>query len=225
MIFRSLVRFLIDLFVRLTTKVTVIGFENLPAGAYIATANHLGRLDVPLIYYLLRRDDIILIAAEKYQKNPVWRWAARQLDAIFVDRFNADFQALRKVLQRLKQGGVFVIAPEGTRSKTGGLLKGRPGASFLAAKAGVPVVPVAVTGTEDAVVGAQFHRLKRANVTLRIGTPYTLPPVAGPAREAALDGYTEEIMCQIAALLPPNYRGHYTDYPRVQELQQPAQPA
>ena len=57
--------------------------------------------------------------------------------------------SLREVLQRLNQGGVLIIAPEGTRSKTGGLLPGKPGTTYLAAKTGVPVLPVGIVGSED----------------------------------------------------------------------------
>jgi 1-acyl-sn-glycerol-3-phosphate acyltransferase len=140
------------------------------------------------------------------------------LNVIWVDRFNADFSAIREALSRLKKGGALVLAPEGTRSKTGALIEGRPGISYLAAKAGVPIVPVAIVGSEDKVVVSYLKRLRRAPITIRIGEPFTLPPVPVKDREAALQQYTDEIMCRIAALLPVEYRGVYTDHPRLKEL-------
>ena len=100
--------------------------ENLPAsGGYIVVANHLGRMDIPLVYDLLDRDDVILLVAEKYRKYGIVRWLVKKVDALWLERFSADFSALRNTLVRLKAGGVLVIAPEGTRSPTGALLPGK----------------------------------------------------------------------------------------------------
>lgn len=214
-----LVRLFINMITLLAIKLHVEGLDKLPkSGAAIITANHLGRLDVPLIWYVVRRDDIIVIVAEKYQKSALLRWLTRHLNAIFVDRYNADFSAMRQVLDKLKKGGVFVVAPEGTRSKTEALIEGRSGAAYLAAKSGVPVYPVAVTGTEDRVAKRQLKHLRRVQVRGWVGEPYTLPPLPRENRDQVLQEYTDEMMCRIAALLPPEYRGVYTDHPRLKEL-------
>jgi 1-acyl-sn-glycerol-3-phosphate acyltransferase len=214
-----IVRALIHLFFRLFVRLHVKNIENLPAsGAYIAAANHLGRLDVPIIYHLLDRDDVTLMVAEKYRSQAIYRWLVRRMNAIFVDRFKADFNALRFMLAHMKKGGVLVIAPEGTRSPTGALIEGRPGSSYLAAKSGAPIVPVGVTGTEDQRVMDSFSRLKRPEVVVQVGKPFVLFALDGRARDEALEAHTDEIMCQIAALLPPNYRGVYSDHPRLAEL-------
>jgi len=220
----KIARFLIRNLIRLLVHVEVYGFENVPGtGAFIVAANHIGRLEVALVYDLLDRSDVILLVAEKYRRSAVWRWFVRQLNAVFIDRYAADFAALRVTLQRLRQGGVLVMAPEGTRSPTGALMPGRSGASFLAAKSGLPVVPEGVTGTEDQRVLNQLSHFRRSRVVVRIGAPFTLPPLHGGGREAALQAYTNEIMCRIAALLPPEYRGVYASHPRLEELLQPTQ--
>lgn len=212
-------RFVINLIIWLVSRPEVQGLENVPAeGSFAIAANHLGRLDAILVYYFTNRKDIILLVAEKYQKIPLARWFARKLDAIWVDRFNADFNALRKALDRLRGGGVLVLAPEGTRSPTGALIEGRPGISYLAAKAGVPIIPVGLAGTEDRRVLSYLKRLRRAPIRVRIGRPFYLPPVPRENRDQALKDYTDEIMCRIAALLPPDYRGVYADHPRLQEI-------
>jgi 1-acyl-sn-glycerol-3-phosphate acyltransferase len=212
-------RFLVHWLMRLAVTIEVHGMENLPAtGGYIAAANHLGRLDPGLVYSLLDRQDIIMLVAEKYRRFAILRWLVKSLDGIWVDRFNADFAAMRNVLERLRKGGALIMAPEGTRSPTGALLEGRAGASYLAARAGVPVLPVAVTGTEDQQVNKNLLRLKRTPVTVRVGAPFSLPPVDKQERDVILQKYTDEIMCRIAALLPPAYRGVYADHPRLQEL-------
>jgi 1-acyl-sn-glycerol-3-phosphate acyltransferase len=216
-----LLRFLLNVFFRLFTHLEVSGLEKLPpSGGYIAAANHLGRVDVALVYHLLDRQDVYLLVAEKYQKYSIYRWLVKHMDAVWVDRFGADFGALREMLKRLRKGGVLVIAPEGTRSPTGALIEGRPGGGYLAARAGVPIVPVAATGTQDALVKARWLHLRKPHITLRVGQPFTLPELKGQDREAALQQYTDEIMCRIAALLPPDYRGVYADHTRLKELLQ-----
>lgn len=212
-------QFIVRLLVRSTTCLEVQGLENVPQeGSFVVASNHLGRLDPALVYYLLDRQDIILLVAEKYGRIGILRWFGSHVDAIFVDRFGADFGAVREALSRLRKGGVLVLAPEGTRSRTAALIEGRSGASYLAAKANTPIIPVAITGTEDYYVYSQLKRLRRARVTVRVGKPFTLPAVKGKIHEEVLKGYTDQIMCQIAALLPVEYRGVYTDHPCLKEL-------
>jgi 1-acyl-sn-glycerol-3-phosphate acyltransferase len=216
-----LARWFVHLMFRLIARVTLHGGERIPPdGAYVITSNHIGRLDAPLVYYLLGRQDVIMLVAEKYRQSAFYRWFVKQLDAIWVDRFNADLRALRTTLNRLKQGQVLVMAPEGTRSKTGQLNYARPGASYLAVKAGVPILPVGVVGTQDHRVVQSLKRLQRLDIHVYIGEPFHLPPLKGGDREEALQAYTDEIMCRIAALLPAESRGVYADHPRLQELLQ-----
>jgi 1-acyl-sn-glycerol-3-phosphate acyltransferase len=211
--------FLARLVVRLTTRLEIQGLENLPAsGSFVIASNHLGRLDPAMAYCILDRKDIIMLVAEKYREIPMVPWLVKLLDGIWVDRFNADLGAVRQALTRLRMGGVLVLAPEGTRSKTGALIRGWPGAGYLAAKAGAPIVPVALVGTEDKAVASNLRRLKRSPVLAYAGKPFTLTAVPLKDREAALEVYTDEIMCRIAALLPPAYRGVYSDHPRLKEL-------
>ncbi len=215
----QLIHRIVKVLVFLLAKVEVIDWDNLPKqGSYIAVANHAGRLEVLLVYYLLDRPDVILMIAEKYRSSALWRWIARRVDGIFIDRYNADFTALRQVLKRLQKGGVLAIAPEGTRSQSGTLQEGHWGAAFLAAKAGVPLIPVGATGTWDQEVLWRFKHFKRARVKLRIGKPFNLSSLDPHTRDAQLKDGTDEIMCQIAALLPPEQRGVYADHPRLIEI-------
>lgn len=214
-----LARFSIRLLFWLIAKLRVYGMENVDLSeSFVAVGNHIGRLDPGLVYIILDRRDIIMFVAEKYRKYAFYRWLIRNMDAIWVDRYNADLGAMREALRRLKRGGVVTIAPEGTRSPDGTLRQGNAGASFLAAKAGVPVVPVAFTGTEDSEVISRLRRLKRLDIVACVGKPFTLPPLVAGDREAQLQEYTDEIMCHIAALLPPERRGFYADHPLTLEI-------
>lgn len=216
----KIIRFIIRLILRLIARVELSGRENLPAAkGYVIASNHIGRLDAALVYYALDRHDIIMLIAEKYRKNAFWRWLAKQVDGIFIDRFNPDIRALREAMKRLQRGGVLAIAPEGTRSKTGTLIEAKPGGIYLAWKSGAPILPVAVTGTQDAVVKERLTHLKRLNIKVTMGPAFTLPQEAkGKDREALLQEYTDEVMCQIAALMPEEMRGEYAGHPRLKEI-------
>jgi 1-acyl-sn-glycerol-3-phosphate acyltransferase len=213
-------RFFVRLILLIIARVEIAGFENLPTGGFVIAANHIGRLDAALAYYVLDRPDIIMVVAEKYEKYAIFRWLVRLTNGMFVDRYNADIHAIRETLRRLQQGQVFTITPEGTRSKSGNLIEARPGAIYLAWKAGVPVLPVALTGTEDGVVVDRLKHFKRLQVHIVAGQPFILPPVKGKDRDAAMQQYTDEVMCRIATLLPIERRGVYADHPRLKELLQ-----
>jgi 1-acyl-sn-glycerol-3-phosphate acyltransferase len=216
----SLVLFLLRAILRIIARVTVYGAENMPppGTVYIVVANHIGRLDPGFVYYLLNRKDIIMLVAEKYYEHTWSRILAQAVNGIFVDRYNADLGALREVLRRIKQGGIAVIAPEGTRSPEASLIQGWDGASYIATKAGLPILPVGIAGTGDREVIERLKHFKRLQVTVGVGPTFTLPPFDNKNRDAQLAASTEEIMCRIAAELPVAYRGIYADHPRLNEL-------
>ena len=125
---------------------------------------------------------------------------------------------MKEILRRLKASVVLAIAPEGTRSKTEVLQERKHVAAYLASKVGIPIIPVAITGTEDRVIKDNINHFKRSKIEVRIGSPFKLPPIDRKDRETSLCETTEEIMSQIASILPQRNRGVYTNYPRVKEL-------
>ena len=166
----------------------------------------------------MERDDVIIVVAEKYRDHPIFRWLVRQLDMLWLDRFGADLGTLKEVLRRLAKGGVLLIAPEGTRSPTEALIEGKPGVAYIASKSGAHVVPAAIIGSEDRLVKAAFRRLRRPKVKVIVGDPFVIPPLPRADRDLFLQTQTDEIMAQIAALLPKSHRGVYAEHPRVAEL-------
>ncbi len=219
MLLQKLFRGLIAIILGTTSKIKTINFENIPLeGSCILVSNHLGRLDAFLVYRLVPRADIILTVAEKYQEVAFFRLAAKSLNALFIDRFNADVRSLRSVLRRIEAGELYVIAPEGTRSKTESLIEGQAGAAYIAAKTGATIIPVALTGTEDRIVVSNIKKLRRSPILVRVGEPFTVSPLDRSNRDADLKSKTDDIMCRIAVLLPEKYRGIYADHPRLQEL-------
>lgn len=211
---RSIMRFLM----RLIADVEIVGLEKLPQGNVLLAANHLGRLDTAVMLYAIDREDIIIAVAEKYKNHPFFGAMGRAVDAVWLNRFEADFSAMREILARMKKGGLMVIAPEGTRSKTEALQAGKMGAAFLAAKSGYPVLPVALIGTEDRAVLENLKRFRRSKIRAVAGDPFMVEIPKGSGREQALREATDEIMCRLAAELPEKYRGVYAEHPRLREL-------
>jgi 1-acyl-sn-glycerol-3-phosphate acyltransferase len=216
---RNIIRWLIRRIFNLIARVDVSGYENLPKdSSFVIATNHLGFVDVPIAYYALDNWDMFVLIGEKWQDIKLFRWIGKYFNFIFIDRFNPDLKALRKVIALMEENNILVIAPEGTRSRTGALIEAKPGVSYLASRLGRPIVPVALIGTEDKNVFGNLKRLRRSHITIKAGPAFTLPPLPRENRDEALKQYTDEIMCHIAALLPERYRGFYADHPRLKEL-------
>jgi len=214
-------RFLIRFLLRLLTHVEVRGRENIPTVEnFIITANHIGLVDAFLPFYIINNTNLVLMVGEKWEKLWIMRWLGRGLNFLFVDRFNPDLKAIREVITRMKKGEVLVITPEGTRSKVGYLIDGKPGVSYLAAKLGYPLAPVGISGTFDKIFFDQLKHLRRPHIIVNVGPSFNLPPlpVESQSRDEALKTDTDEIMCRIAALLPPEQRGVYANHPRLKEI-------
>jgi 1-acyl-sn-glycerol-3-phosphate acyltransferase len=216
---RNFVRFLIHAVLGLITEIEVYNKEYVPTtGSFVLATNHLGVLDIVMPFYVFHRWDMFIMVADKWQKQAWVRWLGANLNFLYIDRFNPDLPALRDVIGRMKSGQVLVIAPEGTRSRTGGLVEAKPGVSYLAAKLGYPIVPAALAGTADKTLFHNLRHLRKTHVVLKAGKPFTLPALPVKEREEALQRYTDEIMCQIAVLLPEEYCGVYGEHPRLKEL-------
>ncbi|MCB0100880.1 MAG: 1-acyl-sn-glycerol-3-phosphate acyltransferase [Anaerolineales bacterium] len=191
-------------------------------GGYMLASNHLGRLDSLAVYYVLDNDDLIHPLTDKYKKYWWGRAAGKIFNVTWLTRGEADMSAMKEFISRLKKGAVMVIAPEGTRSKTGSLLKAEPGAVYIASSAKVGIIPVALTGTEDAEVMARLKRFQKLKITIsttgEIYSPPDVKSVKGIERDTLLRESIDELFCRIAVLLPETYRGYYKDFPRVKEL-------
>ena len=216
---RNVLRFLVRVLINLLARVEVSGLENIPRdSSFVIAANHQGFIDTFLVYYALDRWDMFIVIGEKWGRIKFFRWVGKYFNFVFIDRFNPDLRALRNIIERMRAGQVLVIAPEGTRSRTGALIEAKPGASYLAAKLGYPILPAAISGTPDRIILNDLRHLRRAPVTVTAGKLFTLPPLPVKEREARLAQSTDEIMCRIAALLPEAQRGVYAYHPRLKQL-------
>jgi 1-acyl-sn-glycerol-3-phosphate acyltransferase len=201
----------------LLTRRNLLGLDNLPSsGPYILVFNHLSYLDLPFAFGVLGGENVTGWAAEKYQRHPFFGPLLKMAGGIFIERGQVDRDAIAQAVDWLQRGNIFGMAPEGTRSKTHALARGKTGAAYLAHEADVPLVPVGIYGTEQA--WSSWFRLRRPLLTMRVGTPFRLPPLDPDQRHARLRADTDEIMCRIAALIPAQYHGYYVDHPRIKAL-------
>ncbi len=187
-------------------RIDVQGAEHIPAqGPCVLAVNHLSMADVPLVLTLLPRRAVIL-AVDRLKQFRILDWFVSDMgQAIYVTRDQPEQESLRQAVAVLRAGGLLALAPEGTRSRTGGLLRGRTGVAYLATHANAPVVPLVAWGQER--WRARLTQVQRIPIHVRVGAPMQFP--GGAASPADLRRYTDDIMVALAGLLPSQYRGVY----------------
>lgn len=142
----ALARNIVSFFFHIIYKITVTGRENIPTakGGYIIASNHVSNLDPPMVGIIFRGKYTFMAKDELFHVNPLFTWLITKLGAFPVKRGSKDLAVIDKALESLEKGRIFVIFPEGTRSKTGELGKPKSGVAITAIKAAAPVVPVFV---------------------------------------------------------------------------------
>lgn len=194
----------------LLARLQVTGRENiLRRGPYLVTTNHMSAADTPILLISFPPLPWRFFAGEKWQAHPIFGPIMHYLGGIYIQRGEVDRRALREALAAIEEGAVFGLAPEGSRSKTAQLSRGKDGAAYLASRTNVPIVPVGIVDSDKLFANAK--RLRPTNLQVRIGQPFTLPDLGHRVRSADLSAYTELIMVHIAALLPERYHGAYKD--------------
>lgn len=176
------------------------------AGPLILVTNHVSFLEIPVLHSRLRPRPVVGLAKVESWDNPLLRWLFDLWGAIPVKRGESDLVALRKCLDVLRDGGILVVAPEGTRSLHGCLQRGHPGVVALALRSGAPILPLAFYGGEALKRNAK--RLRRTPFHVMVGEAFHLS-VEGRVTQAVRQDLTDKIMHKLAALLPPEYRGEY----------------
>lgn len=184
-------------------------------GPLILYTNHIGSLEVPLLYAHLLPRRIAGIAKAETWDNRLMGWLFDLWDAIPVRRGEADLEAMRRSLEALERGEIFAIAPEGTRSRDGRLLRARPGVVVLALRSGAPLLPVAHWGAE--AFDANLKKMRRTDFHIRVGEPFRLDPGGERVTQEVRQQMVDEMMYRLAALMPPAYRGAYADLENATE--------
>lgn len=184
-------------------RLRVEGREHEPAtGPVLAICNHVSAADPFIAGVALRRSARYMAKVELFE-NPVLGALLRSVGSFPIRRGQPDRQSIRTALGALAHGEVLVMFPEGTRSSDGRLMAAEPGAALLALRAGAPVLPMAVIGTQRTMPKGTILP-KRMQVVVRIGAPLAVPRHEGRIDRTALDAWGRRFMAAIADLLPPD---------------------
>ena len=176
----------------------VVGREYVPrhGGALIA-ANHTSFLDPPLVGAAVPRRTYYFAKRELFE-IPVFGWLLRKCYAFPVDREGDDKTAFRHAIALLQAGELLVVFPEGGRSPDGTLQEGGRGAALIAARAGVPIIPCALSGT-DQVLPREARFLHRGFTQASFAPPISTRE-EGRANKAGLQEITGRVMAEIARM-------------------------
>jgi 1-acyl-sn-glycerol-3-phosphate acyltransferase len=117
------------------------------SGGALVVSNHISYLDPPVMGIAVAPRELSFLAKRELFRNPFFGWLITVYNAIPVNRGQVERSLLARLTDLMRQGGMLIVFPEGTRSKTGELGSAKPGVGMLALQAGVPVVPAYLTGT------------------------------------------------------------------------------
>jgi 1-acyl-sn-glycerol-3-phosphate acyltransferase len=208
----------VNLFIRFILlficKIDYGDLEKIPKkGPLILFGNHINFLDAPMIFSKLwPRKFVCLVKKETFDK-PFLKFLFDTWHGIPVNRGTADFTAFNASIKALEENKILVISPEGTRTNDGKMIKGNPGILALAQKSGTTIIPVVCYGAEE--FHNNFRKLKRTRVNFVIGEPFRLKlDTSYPDRETR-NQITDDMMYQLAILLPEKYRGYYSDLSKM----------
>ncbi|HSE95608.1 MAG TPA: lysophospholipid acyltransferase family protein [Methylomirabilota bacterium] len=185
----------------------VRGIEQLPTGAFIVAANHVNYLDGVVLGAALARQIVFLVMPRVYRATPLHPFFHDHIGSIPINLARPDHGAIRSVLRVLEAGGLVGIFPEGPFGKDGQLVRGQPGIALVALRAGVPVVPAAITGTFEALVTRRGYIPRPVPIRVRFGTPLRFTAqTRGVLTQRVREDVTTRIMDEIAALLADERR-------------------
>lgn len=202
--------FLVKIWIRLTCRVDTAVLQKVPmSGPLIAITNHTGQIEVPIMFAYLQPRKITAWAKAEAFDNLFLKVIFSIWNVIPVRRGEADIKSLRIAVKMIKEGYIFGIAPEGTRNKTGKLLRAQPGTVLLALHSGAPILPIVHWGGEHYL--KNLKSFKRTDFYIRVGEPFKLNVDGVKMTSEIRQQIADEMMYEIAKLLPEEYRGEYSD--------------
>ena len=178
-------------------------------GPLILVANHINFLEVPVVFTHLQPRPVTGFVKSETWDNRAMAYLFNLWGGIPLRRGEADVTAYHLALEALMKGKIVAVAPEGTRSGNGQLQRGNPGIVTLALRSGAPVLPMAYYGSEQ--FRRNIVRLRRTDFCIRVGRPFHVQSSDAKAIRQIRQAITDEIMYQLATLLPVPYRGVYSD--------------
>ncbi len=203
------------------TRLKIEGKENYPRqGPLLVVANHFNFADPALLIGIVPWPIEMIGGAVMPNAPEQVKWIARSYGVIPVHRGTGRREALVAGESVLKAGGILGIFPEG-QSNVAYLRRARPGAAFLAARVGCPILPLGIEGTPQIL--PRLRKGNRAAVTVRVGKlfgPYHVSDEGGPAHRKQLDAIGDDIMRHIADLIPSETHGVYSAHGETREQAQ-----
>ena len=207
---KSLVHIIIRILLKILTCTDDSAIKAVPHnGPLILIGNHINFLDAPVAFTPLYPRPVVALVKEETFENPLLRFLFNTWGSISVKRGTADFKALGQALQALKQGKLLAVSPEGTRTNDGRLIQGQPGIVAIAIKSQVPILPIVLYGSE--VFRENIRKLKRTTIKIQVGKPFKIKSDSHQPGREERQQITDEIMYQMAVMLPEEYRGYYSD--------------
>jgi len=200
----------------LLSRVDAPHLDRVPTeGPLILVTNHVNFLEAPIIYTRLAPRPVTGYSKIESWDNNFIGWLFDVWGIIPIRRGEADKKAIKAGLKALKGGYILTIAPEGTRSREGTLKRGHPGVVFLALLSGAPMLPLAHYGHQN--YKDDFRKLRRTPFSAAVGHPFRLKKGDKKITSEIRQDIADEIMYQIAALLPPSHRGEYSNLSKATE--------
>ncbi len=208
--------------IKMRLRTRVEGKQHIPKkGAALIVSNHLSALDHVVLPAVTKRV-IHNISKKEHFENPVKAWFMRNWGVIPLDRGAGDTAALEQAKQTLREGKLFCIYPEGTRSIDGRLYKGRTGMARIALDVGVPVIPVAMIGTFEAKPKGHKGIKKGARTAAVVGEPMDFSQYFGKHEDRKVcRKVTDEVMAAIQKLSGQEYVDEYCPNPVYDRRQGP----
>lgn len=198
-------------------RVDEAAFRSLPpTGPLILVANHVNFLEAPLAYVRVRPRPATGFAKAEWWDNPFMAWLFNLWGAIPIRRGEGDVEAFRHALRALDQGSIVAVSPEGTRSGSGRLRRAQPGTAVLALRSGAPVLPLGFFGHVD--LWRNLKRFRRTDFHVSVGRAFRVRPLIGRVTGDLRQAIADEIMAQIARLVPESYRGEYAAQAAVEPV-------
>jgi 1-acyl-sn-glycerol-3-phosphate acyltransferase len=203
----TIIRLLLNAF----SRVVVTGLDKVPLGtSYIMVFNHVSLYEAPILLSHWPEKPEVLGAVDVWNR-PGQDLLAKAYGGIPIHRGVVDRTAMKRMVQALEAGKALMVAPEGGRSHSPGLRRGKPGIAFLLEKFSIPIIPVALVGATEDFFGNMI-RLKRPSVQMTIGDPFLVPREIGTGmgRSEGYQAQVDYVMQKLTSLLPVEYRGYYS---------------
>lgn len=216
----SLIKFLANKilygYIKKYANIKVKGWENLNGiqKPMLFICNHLSNSDALVLNTAFKGQDLAFVAGVKLTGNVLTNLGMHITKTINIKPNAADKDAISNVVKHLKAGNNVLIFPEGTRSRTGGMIEAKKGIVLIQRLSKATVIPVGMSGTDKLLpindkdmALEDFHY---ADVTLNIGKPVQIPSKGKDEDRREYDDRVLDIMMKsIAELLPESYRGVY----------------